>query len=139
MLHSRTLPLFALLGAGGDAAPTGFQSKQAAAGRRNANGPAPVAGPRHRHNARRHGRCRPAAAATGRVAQMPGIAGGAKQGRLSHAHQRKLGRVGFAQNVQARGLPAAHQLGVFGGYKVAQGPAARGVRGPSVLRAKILQ
>ena len=139
VLDGRALPLFALLGAGGHPAPAGFQPKQAAAGRRNADGAAPIAGPGHGHDARRHGRRRPAAAAAGRVAPVPRVAGGAVQQRLGHAHQGKLGRVGFAHDVQARGLPAAHQLGIGFGHEAPQRPAARGVRGPGVVRPKVLQ
>ena len=101
--------------------------------------PPPVARARQRHDARRHGRRRPAAAAARRAAQVPGVAAGPEQRRLGYAQQSKLGHVGFTQNVEARRLPAPHQLSIFGRHEVAQRPAAAGLRRARVGRPEVLE
>ncbi len=118
MLDGKSLPGLADLRARGRTSTRGFQAKNAAGRRGNADRAASVPTGCDRHDARRHCCRRPAGRATGGALRIPGIACWTKGLVFGVWRQTELGGVGLADHDYAAPYPAARQFTVHVGGNV---------------------
>ena len=97
-----------------------LEPEEPAAGGRNADRSATVAGMRRRHDARRHGRGGPAGRAAGRAAQIPRIAGGAAEAALGRWRKGHFRRRRLAEDHQAGALVALYERRVASRHEVGE-------------------
>ena len=71
--------------------------------------------------------------------EVPGVAGRAEQHRLGRGVEAELGRVGAAEDAQARALVADHGLGIDRRGRMGEEARARGHRHARLSAAEVLQ
>ena len=121
------------------AAARGLESNQPAAGRRNPDRPAPIAGMRQGHNPSRDRRGGTAAGSARSPLEVPRIAGRPERMRLRGGRQAQFRRVGLPDADQAGPFVAGNDLAVVIGRHLAQQSCAVRSRDARVGRPNVLE
>ncbi len=131
-------PAFAAIGAEWITRPGRLQAEHAGRGGGDPDRAAAIAGMRDREDAGGNGRCRATRRPTGRMLEIPGIAGRPVQARLRRRHQAEFGTGALAEDRDASIEKALRQRAAVVGHKVLQDRGAGG-RARALQEVEVLQ